>query len=76
MIEFLTSMFSRRITSATLIANAPSMEEAARRVPEGGNCSIGIHLNLTEFQPLTPPKELGILGSAWTKKDVSPGNNF
>lgn len=69
-------MFRRRITSATLIANAPAVEEAARRVSERGNCSIGIHLNLTEFQPLTPPKELGILGSCLDEKGCFAGEEF
>lgn len=61
-------MSQRRITSATLIANAPAVEEAVRRVPRGVNYSIGVHLNLTEFQPLTPPKEMGILGSCLDEK--------
>ena len=63
----------RRITSATLIANAPAVEEAVRRIPGGVNCSIGIHLNLTEFQPLTPQKEMGILGSCLDEKGCFSG---
>jgi len=74
--RILDLMYRRRITSATLIANAPAVEEAARRVSEGGNCSIGIHLNLTEFQPLTPPKELGILGSCLDEKGCFAGEEF
>jgi chitin disaccharide deacetylase len=69
-------MSRRRITSATLISNAPAVEEAARRVPKGVNCSIGIHLNLTEFQPLTPPKEMGILGSCLDEKGCFAGEEF
>lgn len=56
-------MSHRRITSATLIANAPAVAEAVKGIPRGVNCSIGIHLNLSQFQPLTLPKERGILGS-------------
>src|SRR5262249_35844932 len=66
----------RRVTSATLIANAPAVEEAARRVPEGVNCSIGVHLNLTEFQPLTPPREMGILSSCLNEKGCFAGEEF
>ncbi|TKB90015.1 MAG: ChbG/HpnK family deacetylase [Nitrospira sp.] len=67
-------LMSRRcITSATLIANAPAVEEAVRRVPRDGNCSIGVHLNLTEFQPLTPPKDIGILGSCLDQKGCFAG---
>ncbi len=47
-----------RITSATLIANAPALEDAVRRIPRHTRCSFGVHLNLTEFAPLTPPEEL------------------
>jgi len=51
----------RRITSATLMANAPAVEDAVRRLPTMVQCSLGAHLNLTEFEPLTPPKQRGIL---------------
>jgi predicted glycoside hydrolase/deacetylase ChbG (UPF0249 family) len=46
-------MSERRVTSATLLANAPAVEQAARRLQEFPNCSFGVHLNLTEFKPLT-----------------------
>jgi predicted glycoside hydrolase/deacetylase ChbG (UPF0249 family) len=41
------------ITSATMLAVAPSVEEAARRVGEFPKCSFGVHLCATEFRPLT-----------------------
>ena len=69
-------MSRRYITSATLIANAPAVEEAVRSVPRGGNCSIGVHLNLTEFQPLTPQKEMRILDSCLDKKGCFAGERF
>ena len=50
-----------RISSATLIANAPALEDAIRRIPRHTRCSFGVHLNLTEFAPLTPPEELNDL---------------
>jgi predicted glycoside hydrolase/deacetylase ChbG (UPF0249 family) len=43
----------RRISSATLIANAPATEQAVRIAAEHPQASFGIHLNLTEFTPLT-----------------------
>jgi predicted glycoside hydrolase/deacetylase ChbG (UPF0249 family) len=74
--RILDLMSRRRITSATLIANAPAVEEAVRRVPRGVNCSIGVHLNLTEFHPLTPQKEMGILGSCLDEKGCFAGEEF
>jgi predicted glycoside hydrolase/deacetylase ChbG (UPF0249 family) len=41
------------ITSATMLAVTPSVEEAAKRVREFPACSFGVHLCLTEFRPLT-----------------------
>jgi len=41
------------ITSATLMANAPFLEDAIRKVPAFCRRSLGIHLNITEFRPLT-----------------------
>src|SRR5262249_32273344 len=52
---------SRQITSATLLANAPALEDAVRRIPKHTRCSFGVHLNLTEFVPLTPPRDLSNL---------------
>ena len=46
------------VTSATLIANAPKVEEASEGIGQFPNCSFGIHLNVTEFSPLTGPKNL------------------
>jgi predicted glycoside hydrolase/deacetylase ChbG (UPF0249 family) len=71
--RILDLIFHRRITSATLIANAPAVEEAVRRVPKGLNCSIGVHLNLTEFQPITPQKEMRVLGSCLDEKGCFAG---
>ncbi len=43
----------KRITSATLMANGPAVEDAVKRLRRVDGCSFGIHLNLTEFEPLT-----------------------
>lgn len=41
-----------RVTSATIIANAPSTHAAVQRVHEFPHCSFGVHLNVSEFAPL------------------------
>lgn len=41
------------ITSATLIANAPAFEDAARRICRHKKKSFGAHLNVTQYKPLT-----------------------
>lgn len=46
-------MEERRVTSATLMMNAPAVEDAVRRMREFRNCSFGVHLNLTQFAPLS-----------------------
>jgi len=43
----------RRISSSTLIANAPAAEQAVWMASRHPHASFGIHLNLTEFRPLT-----------------------
>lgn len=43
----------RMVTSATLLANAPYVEEAVAEIPPSFRSCLGIHLNLTEFRPLT-----------------------
>jgi predicted glycoside hydrolase/deacetylase ChbG (UPF0249 family) len=42
-----------RISSATIMANAPATRQAASRAAAFPACSFGVHLNLTEFEPLT-----------------------
>jgi predicted glycoside hydrolase/deacetylase ChbG (UPF0249 family) len=42
-----------RISSATIMANAPATREAARLATRFPWCSFGVHLNLTQFEPLT-----------------------
>ena len=48
-------MEKRLITSATLMANGPGFEDAVACLPNFPWCSIGVHLNVREFQPLTNP---------------------
>jgi chitin disaccharide deacetylase len=49
------------VTSATLMANSPWLAEALAELPRFPRCSFGIHLNLTEFPPLTHQPDLDSL---------------
>jgi predicted glycoside hydrolase/deacetylase ChbG (UPF0249 family) len=50
------------VTSATLLANGPALEEAAAGSRGFPGCSFGVHLNLSQFPPLRPhPAFAGIL---------------
>ena len=44
---------SGHVTSATMMANSPFIEEACDRSSLYSGCSFGAHLNVTEFPPLT-----------------------
>ena len=53
------------VTSTSLLVNAPAFEDGVRIAKQYSNVSIGIHLNLIEFSPLTNDdifKKLGIVG--------------
>ncbi len=54
-------MRTGRITSGTLLANGPAVEDAAARSKGFPNRSFGAHLNLTEFRPITTGPELSPL---------------
>lgn len=62
-----------RITSATLLANAPEVEDAVRRFPKSSTCSLGVHLNLTQFEPLTPPDRRADLSACLDSQGVFLG---
>ncbi len=47
-------MRDRLVTSATILANGPAAEDACLRAVDYAECSFGVHLNLTEFAPLSP----------------------
>ncbi len=59
--EIFRLMETGRVTSATLLANAPATAAAAREMRGIPSASCGIHLNLTEFAPLTGDRNLGPL---------------
>ena len=41
------------VTTASILANAPNVEDACERLRNFPNSSFGVHLNVTEFDPLT-----------------------
>jgi len=42
-----------RVTSATMMMNAPALEDALSKIDMYKSCSFGVHMNLTQFMPLT-----------------------
>ena len=50
-----------RISSATTLVNAPAFEAAVEGMRAFPDCSFGVHLNLTEFRPLTASPALAPL---------------
>lgn len=48
-----------QVTSTTILANGPAFEDAARMASSPSwQASVGVHLNLSEFTPLTDQEEL------------------
>jgi predicted glycoside hydrolase/deacetylase ChbG (UPF0249 family) len=54
------------VTSASLLMNAPATEQAIAQIPHYPHLSFGIHLNITEFAPLSRHPGLAPLLSAET----------
>lgn len=53
------------VTSSTLMANAPAFDDGVRIAKQYPQISVGAHLNLIEFAPLTNPdvfKKYGVVG--------------
>jgi predicted glycoside hydrolase/deacetylase ChbG (UPF0249 family) len=46
-------MLHRIVTSATILSNGPYVKEAIEGCKRFPDCSFGVHLNLTEFKPLS-----------------------
>jgi len=54
-----------KVTSSTLIMNAPDVEAAVRELRHHNHASFGVHLNVTEFRPLTPhPRQAALCNDA------------
>lgn len=51
-------MAQGKVTSATILANGPAVEQACRQIRHFPQCSFGVHLNLTQFRPLSPGASL------------------
>lgn len=51
--SILELMDQGRVTSATLLVNGPAAEDAVRQLGAYPHCSFGVHLNLTQFLPLS-----------------------
>lgn len=47
------------VDSASIIANAPESHDAIARARQFPQCSFGVHLNVTQFQPLRPAAAFG-----------------
>ncbi len=43
-----------RVTSATILANGPAVEDAVKRTRDFPEVSFGVHLNASEYMPVTP----------------------
>ena len=41
------------VTSATILANGPSVDEACEQIHHFPLCSFGVHLNITEYSPIS-----------------------
>jgi predicted glycoside hydrolase/deacetylase ChbG (UPF0249 family) len=46
------------VTSSTILANGPAFRDAADRVHDHPSASYGVHLNITQFKPLTDNPKL------------------
>ena len=61
------SLARNHITSTTVLANGPRVKEAASRARCFSGASFGVHLNLTEFEPLTSglSRHLSTIRALW-----------
>lgn len=54
-------MGAQRVTSATLLANGPFLRQAYKNIRDFPHCSFGVHLNVTEYEPLASTEHLRVL---------------
>ena len=69
-------MSKGRITSVTMLANAPGIQEGVKQLPRDRQFSFGVHLNLTEFAPLTPRSSLGELAGCLDERGWFLSENY
>jgi len=66
-----------RLLSTSLMANAPATLEAIAMLRDFPQCSFGVHLNITEFAPLTKaPGLAGLLGRDGALRPLPAGFRF
>lgn len=53
------TLSAKLITSSTVFANGPAFNEAVKIISQFPECSFGVHLNITEFRPLSLDDGLG-----------------
>jgi predicted glycoside hydrolase/deacetylase ChbG (UPF0249 family) len=67
-----------RVTSATILANGPSVDKIAKEAKKFPYASFGVHLNLTEYHPLSSDPALKPIlnanGELSNKLDGAPGS--
>lgn len=54
-------MAQKKVTSATLLASGPYLNDAVANLSAFPQCSFGVHLNVTEYEPLTSTEHLEVL---------------
>lgn len=64
------------ITSSSLMANGPAAEEAVGNLHKCPGLSVGVHLNLTEFHPLTSSHDFGALRRCLNERGEFKGETF
>jgi chitin disaccharide deacetylase len=76
--EAIFSLMERgRVTSASILANAPDTEEAIQQTREFPQCSFGVHLNIVEFEPLSNTSGLsGLVGEDGRFRFLPPNFRF
>jgi predicted glycoside hydrolase/deacetylase ChbG (UPF0249 family) len=49
------------VSSATILANGPAVKDAIRSIPRFPACSFGVHLNVTQYAPISGAERFGPL---------------
>lgn len=66
-----------RLLSTSLLANAPATMEAIEALRGFPECSFGVHLNITEYEPLTrAPGLAGLVNGAGKLQHLPAGFHF
>jgi predicted glycoside hydrolase/deacetylase ChbG (UPF0249 family) len=75
-----TSIAEGRVSSASMLVNGDAFEAAAAICSDFPGCSFGVHLNLTQFAPLSGVRAArsfggadGKMSGAWRERNLGPG---